>query len=204
MMHVLDTVESVIHLDVDRCFFASPAFLFDELRTCNLLLAPQWRCWEPGTDAADFERMFSEGFFDGGLVGASRGGRPALDWWAEACLYSCDKNKQAGHYVDQRYLDVLALESEGVRVLPHKGCNVAAWNRWACPRSLDANGRVLIDGQWPLVCARFAGEPVDEALRPSFEEYLAMLVRHAPELVARWRAETRSAPASTEEGTRIL
>jgi hypothetical protein len=38
------------------------------------------------------------------------------------------------------------------------------------------------------VCARFAGEPVDEVLRPSFEEYLAMLVRHAPELAGRLRA----------------
>lgn len=194
MTYVLGLAESVMCVDVDMFFAGSSSSFFDELKTCNILLSPHWRTPDPVVDPANFEKMFSEGYFNGGLVGASRGGLAALDWWANACLYSCDKIRSLGHYVDQRYLDILALEFEGVRVLAHKGYNVAEWNRRACPRSVGNEGQVVVDGKWPIVCIHFASLEVlfskreDELLKPYFAEYITGLSRHAPALAEKMRA----------------
>lgn len=194
MAYVLGQAESVVCVDVDLFFTSSPSVFFDELESCNLLLSPHWRTPDPDVDPANFEKIFSEGYFNGGLVGASRGGLEALDWWANACLYSCDKIKSLGHYDDQRYLDIMALEFEGIRVLPHKGYNVAEWNRGVCPRTAGVEGQVMVDGKWPIVCIHFASlecffqKCEDELLRPYFKEYLAVLSHHAPALAEKMKA----------------
>ncbi len=121
--------DRVLFVDSDLCFFEDYGFLFDRLEESSILLTPHWRTLDPTVDENQFRCNFLHGLYNAGFVGASKAGIPALRWWAEACLYRCDKGMTEGFYVDQRYLDVLPVYFDGVEVIGDVGCNVAEWNR---------------------------------------------------------------------------
>lgn len=185
--------DRVVCMDADVRFFADYRFLFERLGECNVLLSPHGRCADPMVDPGNFEKLFTEGHFNGGFVGATAGGVPALAWWADLCLYACDKRIEAGHYDDQRYLDFMPLEFPGVGILDHPGCNLAEWNcrRWRYETTPD--GGVLLEGRWPVVFMHFASmeafcaHPEAAALRPCFEDYFNGLALYDAPAAARLR-----------------
>lgn len=171
----------VIYIDADTYFFGAYEFLFDMLNENDVLLTPHWRSFNPAKSPLHFHLNFTEGFFNGGFIAASSKGLGAMDWLSGACLYECRQDTAAGLFYDQKYLDALPVMFEGVRILRHKGCNVASWNIHECPRTVH-DGRILIDGVFPLVFVHFSRSTVnhifygkDDALYGCLEKYLRNL-----------------------------
>jgi len=167
--------DAVCYVDWDRHFFSDPAFLLEQLARCGVLLSPHNRSTLPSADAANFELNFRDGVFNGGFVGGTSRGLEAIRWWASACAYKCQVDCEHGLYLDQKYLDLLHSRFEAVDVIRHKGCNVAEWNRVDCRRVELDDGRVVINGNEPIVFIHFDALTVRDILcgkEPLLEEHL--------------------------------
>jgi hypothetical protein len=183
---LLEEADQAFFVDPDTCFFGPFGFLNDELAGNSVLLTPHWRSSRPAADERNFGLLRLDGLFNAGFVGATRAGIPALEWWAEACEYRCARDRSRGFWNDQGYLDLLPVYFEGVRILRHKGCNVADWNRVECPRSAGPDGSVQIAGEWPLVFVHFTRSTVrgiregrDPVLAPPLAAYEEALARYS-------------------------
>ncbi len=178
--------KEVIYLDSDIFFFNDYTFLWKELDGCNILLSPHWRSSDPVADLPNFKLNFLDGIYNGGFIGASRGGIAALDYWAKLCLYNCEVNRNEGFYVDQRYLDLLPTRFEGVENITHKGCNVANWNQLDCKRTKKESGEVVINNVFPIIFIHFTNSFLrgillqnDKLLLPFLEQYRDNLLRYS-------------------------
>ncbi|TDP00881.1 hypothetical protein [Flavobacterium sp. 245] len=179
--------ESVIYVDWDIHFFSDFNFLFDELKKCNVLLSPHWRCSDPNIDLLNFKLNFLDGIYNGGFIGASKAGSEALEYWAKLCIYKCEVNRNEGFYVDQRYLDILSSRFEKIHNITHKGCNVANWNVIDCKRVKQSSGEILINDNDPIVFIHFTNSLFkgaylwknDEILIPYIEKYRDYILRYS-------------------------
>ena len=197
-----EAAQKAIYVDADIYFFNPYDFLFQELDSAKVLLSPHWRSSDAVVDAANFEKNFTEGLFNGGFFGATAEAAPILDWWAQACLYECAQNRERGLYDDQKYLDLMPVFFEGVKVLRHRGCNVAEWNAVECKRTLTETGQVLINSMYPIVFIHFTswlyrrvlGES-DYLLKPLVERQVASLREYNPEFQIPMPKDPPPAPA---------
>ncbi len=125
------------------------------------MLSPHWRCLDPMDESEWFDVNFTDGVYNAGLIGVSKQGAPALDYWARACAYKCEKNFKKGRFDDQKYLDLIPAAFEDVAILKHRGCNVAFWNRIENKRT-KINGELMINEKWPLVFVHFTRKMIAE------------------------------------------
>lgn len=189
MQFLLDKhVGKIIYLDNDLFFYHDYNFLFDLLNAHSILLTPHYYKNNPNKEQNWFEANFRVGLYNAGFVGASKNAIKTLRWWADSCLYRCEKNAFRGLFDDQKYLDLVPVMDENAHVLRHKGCNVAGWNQELCLRSI-LKGEVMIDGKFPIVFVHFNATTIREILNGSdnlllahFEKYFAALKKHKPEL----------------------
>lgn len=161
MLHLLQRARKVMYGDCDLHFYSAPDRLWKELDTATLLLSPHWRSATATVDRANFDLLYVGGLYNGGFVAASRGGEPALEAWGANCLEVCIKDFTQGQYVDQTHLNLLPVYFDGVRVLKHRGCNVANWNMVECARTTMPDGAVLINGVHPIVFIHFTRSMID-------------------------------------------
>lgn len=159
----VEDYEKVIYADSDLYFFNDFKFLFDELAENNILLTPHWRSSDPEKDKVNFDLLFVGGLFNAGFIGVNKNGLAAMEWWAMACLYQCTKDFTKGQYVDQTYLNLFPILFDKVKIIKHKGCNVANWNQIDCPRTIRDN-TVLIDYKWPIVFIHFTKSTINGIL----------------------------------------
>lgn len=173
--------DKVIYVDND-IYFKGP---FDDLLAAldhkGIAITPHWRSIQPEENNQLIYNL-THGYFNAGMVGASRLGLPAIRWWRKACEWKCEKNECRGLYVDQKYLDMIALEfSDTCEIIKNKGYNVASWNLHENERK-KVDDQWIIDGQWPLVCAHLGNIlPPDHLQQEVYEEY--------SEDVGRWNEE---------------
>ncbi len=171
--YVLDRFEAVdlvTYLDADLWFFSSPEPIYAELE---------------GASVGIIEHRFNPrvrsyarfGRFNVGWVSFRRDpdGLACLDWWRERCLEWCYDRVEADRYADQKYLDAFPERFAGVRVIEHRGANVAPWNA-ANHRFSVLNGNVQVDGH-PLVFFHFAAfkEVRSWLYRTDFGAYMTVL-----------------------------
>lgn len=168
--------QSAVFMDCDLCFFNPLTPILDHLEKAAVLLSPHWRNLDPYKNPNHFRLNFTDGMFNGGFVGASQGGIPAMNWWLEACIYRCERLLIEGFYDDQKYLDLLPAQFEGTEVLFHRGCNVANWNLGQNIRTQNESGQSMILGKWPIIFVHFSGSTVkgilkgeDPLLLPNFD-----------------------------------
>lgn len=170
--------DKVIFVDPDIAFFNDPRFLFDFLDSSNVLLTPHWRCNDPSKDPVNFRLLMTEGYFNAGFVAVCSGAEEALEWWARICLGRCERAQSEGLFVDQSYLNLLPVYFDKVRIIRHRGCNVANWNLKMNRREM-VDGEVLINGKDPVVFIHFTNSTIrgilcgeDGYLRPHLEQWL--------------------------------
>lgn len=100
---------------------------FRELEGAPILLSPHGISTEPLADPENIAMNNRIGMFNAGLVGASRSGRPLLEWWAAAILQQMERDESLGVFADQRYLDLSWLYfDENVHILRHKAATRGA------------------------------------------------------------------------------
>jgi hypothetical protein len=141
-------INLITYLDADLFFFADPRPLFEELS---------------GNSVGIIEHRFAShlrasarcGNYNVGWLSFRRDqtGLECLGWWRERCLEWCHDRCEDERYADQKYLDQFPLLFRGVKVLEHKGANVAPWNVSNYQLRRDAQG-IWVDDQ-PLIFYHF-------------------------------------------------
>jgi hypothetical protein len=150
-------------------FFNDYTFLFEELDHSSILLTPHWRNSNPLIDKDSFIALFTSGIFSGGFIGANRDALPAMKWWAEACHFMMGPRMDIGIYDDQKYLDAFPVLFEKTKIVRHRGCGVGA-NMEETKRMM-VNGKVLINGQYPVIFVHFDNVLVQGILK-GYDEHL--------------------------------
>ena len=189
--YLLVQYEKVIYLDSDLFFAADASFLFDELDEAGILLSPHGISTTPLEDPDNIAMNTRTGLFNAGLIGATKDGQPLLEWWAAVILQRMERNETLGLFDDQRYLDMLPVLDEKVRILRHKGCNLGSWNMHCNSRSI-VQGNLLVNDSDPLIFIHFNQETIqqilnrnDALLLPYFESYRASLLENGYDLMKR-------------------
>jgi hypothetical protein len=148
VLHHNPHIDLVTYLDADLFFFADPAPLYREIGEASIAIighrfAPHMTEWE------------RYGIYNVGWLTFRRDqhGLECLQWWRERCLEWCYDRLDEGRFADQKYLDDWPRRFHSVRVLQHKGANLAPWNltnyEIAC-----SSGNVLVDTD-PLIFFHF-------------------------------------------------
>jgi hypothetical protein len=176
--------EKVIYVDCDMYFFNDYNFLFDYLEHNAVLLTPHWRASDPGVDQKNFFTLYTSGLYNAGFIGANKNALPALRWWVKACLHICERDDSRGQFSDQTHLNLLPIYFDNVKIIKHRGCNVANWNQIECAR-VRRGDTVLINGKDPIVFIHFTRSTIrgivkgeDALLAPFFDAYRENLQRH--------------------------
>lgn len=173
--------DKVIFADPDLFFINDFSFLFDELEINNILLTPHWANLNPVENEGSLADVLKGGLYNAGFIAANKKGTEAINWWAEMCHYKIEKNPESGLFDDQKYLDILPVQFPDVKILKHKGCNLASWNVETCQREI-INGKLMINQQFEPIFIHFAKETIvnilnrnDKLLNPFLEEYIQLL-----------------------------
>lgn len=183
---LLQKYEQVVYLDSDLYFYNDYNFIFRELKKYNVLLTPHWRVTDPQYDYFNFLDSFRDGLYNAGFIGASSGAEDAMEWWAQMILFKCEVNRDAGFYVDQRYLDILPVSFKNVKALSHRGCNVANWNMAECRRTPGKEGVVFINNEYPIIFIHYTNTMFagilfngDEILLPYLKKYRDNILKYS-------------------------
>lgn len=171
MIHLLKSgkYDQVFYVDPDLYFYSDFRFLYQELGLNSFLLSPTWGCTNPKNSELYFTLLMTDGLFNAGFIGSTENGLDTLYWWANNCLHVCERDKSRGLHDDQSYLNLFPILCPDSKILWHRGCNVAEWNRFENIRSLSSEGALVINGTYPLVFIHFSN--------------LGYLVEHDPLLV---------------------
>lgn len=153
MNHVIQKygISELIYVDNDIMFHGDYQFLFDELKNFNVLLTPHWRSPYPKMDSRNFYLLYNHGIFNAGFIGVNYKAIDFLNWFCEVVSYTMKRSD--GFYVDQKFLDVVPIYFDNVKVLKHKGCNVSEWSESFLRRDIIDN-KLFVDGD-PLVFFHF-------------------------------------------------
>lgn len=134
-------VDCITYLDADLFFYSNPQPIFQEIGNHSVAIiehrfAPHYKpmeiCGKYNVGWISFKRD------DYGLV--------CLKWWRNRCNEWCYKKLEDGKFADQKYLDDWPTRFKNVKVIQHKGANLASWNIENYQVSL-INSKVLIDEQ---------------------------------------------------------
>lgn len=183
--------DAVIYGDNDLYFYASADFLFEKLNTSDIILTPHFYLVDYEKNQDQLEANFRVGLFNAGFIGVSKNALTALNWWAGCCKYNVKQAAHRGLFDDQKYLDLFPILFDGVEILKHRGCNVAAWNQTTSQRSVQ-DGKVVLCASFPLVFIHYniftirgITEGSDFLLLPCLDMYEKVLQRHKPEYAIR-------------------
>lgn len=140
----------VTYLDADLFFYADPAQVYSEVGTASIAIIGH-------RFSKTLGHMEENGIYNVGWLSFRRdaNGLACLQWWREQCLAWCHMRHEPGRYADQKYLDTWPQRFQNVKVITHKGANLAMWNlaNYRISRRAD---QVLIDGE-PLLFFHFHG-----------------------------------------------
>jgi lipopolysaccharide biosynthesis glycosyltransferase len=186
--------DKVIYADGDLYFVSNFYFLFDELDTNNILLTPHWANLNPLENEGSLKDLMRGGLYNAGFVGANKDGAVSLKWWAEMCHFKTEENLDLGLFFDQKYLDILPVQFENVKIIKHQGCNLASWNIETCKREI-VDGKLAINKLFEPVFIHFAKETIvnilnnnDKLLAPFLNDYVSALQHENVDLLSNFSA----------------
>jgi hypothetical protein len=143
-------IDLITYVDSDLFFFDSPEPVFEEMGNDSIAII------EHRFDRT-LKRMEETGIYNVGWLSFRNNaeGLRCLQWWRQRCLEWCFDHVEPDRYADQKYLDRFPGLFDAVRVIRHKGANVAAWNLRNY-RLHETGGAILVDDQ-PLLFYHFQG-----------------------------------------------
>ena len=146
-LHLLDThseIDRLTYVDADLLFFANPQPVFDEIGDSSIGVIEH----RFPSELADLNKY---GRFNVGWLTFRRDGaaRSCLESWRAQCLDWCHDRLEDGRFAEQKYLDTWPHTVNRLRIVQHKGANVAPWNLANFQLSFDGRDLTL-DGE-PLI-----------------------------------------------------
>lgn len=151
--------QNVFYFDPDMEVFNSLNYLLEELSRADTLLTPH-----ADTDALrESEILYTEmsvlahGVFNLGFLGTrnSPNGRQVIDFWCRRMERYCHDDHARGLFTDQKWFNLVPVYFDGVKVLKHKGCNVASWN--VAHRAITRSNNTFRAGPDELLFFHFSG-----------------------------------------------
>jgi len=154
----------------DKSFYLSPDIaVFDDLAEvetrldeASILLTPHQL--EPNDAPQAFRDneglALARGVYNLGFLGVRNDatGAALAEWWAGRLDAACHVDPAQGLYLDQRYFDLVPALFERVEALRDPGCHVAAWNLSRRRLEIADDGRILVNGRFPLRFYNFADD----------------------------------------------
>lgn len=154
--HLLTSESKVIYADNDIFFYGDYRFLFRELDESDIILTPHFYPADPKAGQNWLEANFRVGLYNAGFLGVNKSSIDMLDWWAECCLYNVKKVYRRGLFDDQKYLDLVPVLFDRVKILKHAGCNLAGWNYKNYRVKRTSDSAVMLNDKQPLIFIHFA------------------------------------------------
>lgn len=152
LLRTQPSIERIVYLDADLCFFASPDRVLREVKAHGASVAITEHKFPPQLRHLEQHGRFNVGFqvFVGDAPGLA-----VLDDWRTRCLLWCFDRIEDGRYADQKYLDAWPADFEkSVHVIDDPGVNLAPWN-WLSAQLTVSDTTVSVAGS-PLVAFHFA------------------------------------------------
>jgi hypothetical protein len=158
----------------EKVYFFAPAIaVFDDLSdierrldAASILLTPhQLEPNESEQAIVDNEALaLRYGVYNLGFLGVRNdaAGHALARWWA-ARLDSAAYDG-AAVFNDQKYFDLAPALFDGVEMLRDAGCHVASWNLSRREIEIAADGRILVNGRFPLKFYNFGNPYGDGAI----------------------------------------
>jgi hypothetical protein len=143
-------VDMLTYLDADLFFFTDPKPILEEMVSYSIGIIehrfPPHLC--------DRERF---GIYNVGWISFRNdsNAHKCLKWWRDRCLEWCYDQVEEERYADQKYLNKWPQLFNTVKVIQHKGANLAPWNLSNFRLALK-NKMVMVDDQ-PLIFYHFNG-----------------------------------------------
>jgi len=117
------SVDFLTYLDADLFFFSDPTPIFEEMGNCSIAIIEHKL-------HKFFSSMLIYGRFNVGWISfrSDDEGMSCLKFWHQQCLEWCYKKLEEGKFADQKYLDYWPTLYKNLKIIEHKGANVAPWN----------------------------------------------------------------------------
>ena len=143
-------VESITYVDADLFFFSDPEPIYAELSHSSIgIISHRF--------APKFRHLADHGEYNVGLLyfRNNQEGLQCLDWWRQRCLEWCYDRVEGCRFADQKYLDCWPTLFKSVKIIQHKGVNLAPWNIGNYTLRMP-NREVTVDGD-ELIVYHFHG-----------------------------------------------
>lgn len=143
-------VDVITYLDADLFFFHNPAPLFQEMDSASIAIIES-----RFSTKLKYAEIY--GIYNVGWLSFRRDeiGLDCLNWWKDRCIEWCYDRVENGRFAEQKYLDDWPSRFRNVKVISHKGANLAFWNVSNYRLSM-IDEKVLVDEQ-PLLFYHFCG-----------------------------------------------
>jgi len=143
--------EKVVYLDPDIAVFSPLSPVEEGLGHASILLTPHQTDPEEIPSAVLDNEIASlqHGVFNLGFIAVSNDaeGRRFADWWAARLAEHCHDRRDAGIFVDQKWINLVPGFFDRVRILRDPGLNVASWNLSTRRIEITPAGHILVNGR---------------------------------------------------------
>jgi hypothetical protein len=116
-------IDLITYVDADLFFFSDPGPIYDELGSASIGIVSHR--FAPALSHKAVYGKYNVGIL---CFRSDHESARCLEWWRERCLEWCHDRVEGGRFADQKYLDEWPQRFGSVRVLEHKGVNLAPWN----------------------------------------------------------------------------
>lgn len=160
LLEMPDT-EKVVYLDPDIAVFNSLSYLIELLDQYAIVLTPHQLTPESTREAVIDNEICSlkHGIYNLGFVALSKKeqGIAFANWWRDRLLNFCYDDIPNGLFTDQRWVDLAPAFFDDLHILRDPGYNVASWNLSNRQMSLNKDGQIVINNDYPLRFYHFTG-----------------------------------------------
>jgi hypothetical protein len=145
--------ERITYIDGDLYFFSSPRPVIDGFGDASVAITPHRFSFE-------YRNHLIYGRFNVAWITYRRNGEglDCLDTYKAECAAWCYDRAEDGKFGDQKYLDAWPGRYPALKIIEHKGFNLAIWNVGNYMIRVK-NGAVLIDDD-PLIFYHFASTQI--------------------------------------------
>ena len=152
--------KKIIFLDPDIVLFSRLDDIVQELGTSNMVLIPHQVSPESSMEGIIDNEIGSlkYGVFNLGFLGVAntKVGRDFIQWWSMRTYHFCKNDIPNGLFTDQKWINLVPVLFDGVRINRSTRHDVANWNMPIRKLTKSKIGNYLVDGN-PLGFYHFTG-----------------------------------------------
>lgn len=167
--------KSVVYLDPDTVVYSRMEELEDALESNSISLTPHVTV--PAQDLDDLldgEMLgcLRHGVFNLGFVAIKNDeeGNRFLNWWLARCRDFCYDDNQRGLFTDQKWIDLAPCFFPDLNIIRLPSYNAATWNLYYRNVEKQADGKITVNGTYPLRFYHFSGFDIGT--------HVSMLTKH--------------------------